>query len=174
MNENWMTTTVCAICNGMRQSDDYSSMPILADALEDAGCDDAALLGRLRGGLSKLMAQTEVCLILGGKLAESVNWLMKFTSEADCPGYEDTVSAAIGINIREGEREDDWDMGDGRMYDMSGYYDAGLRDWGELCLHFGGRDAHGDIPAEFWDHVAVVTAKEIPQEGRASSFSCSC
>lgn len=41
-------------------------------------------------------------------------------------------------------------------------------------LHFTGSDAHGDIPAEFWDHVETVTGRKIPDSNRASYFSCSC
>lgn len=44
----------------------------------------------------------------------------------------------------------------------------------EEWLHFDGSDAHGEIPAEFWTHIEIVTGKKIPQENRATSFSCSC
>jgi hypothetical protein len=33
----------------MYDSRDFSDMPVLADALEDAGCGDADILGHLRG-----------------------------------------------------------------------------------------------------------------------------
>lgn len=172
MNQNWLTSTVFALCNGMRTRDDYSELPLLADALEEAGCDDAKLLDDFRhvGRLSHVMAQRQVCLILGGEYAESVAWLEQFTKTADCPYYEDTVSAAQGINTRAEEREDDFEI-QGRIYDMSGYYR--IENDGEY-LHFGGRDAHSDIPPEFWEHVARVTGKDIPQSQRATSFSCSC
>lgn len=39
-------------------------------------------------------------------------------------------------------------------------------------LHFDGRDAHGEIPPEFWDHVETVTGRKPPY--RATYFSCSC
>jgi hypothetical protein len=41
-------------------------------------------------------------------------------------------------------------------------------------LHFYGRDAHGEIPPEFWGHVEVVTGQGIAKENRADWFSCSC
>lgn len=173
MNSEWMTSTVYALCNSMRQRQCYDELPLLADALEDAGCDDAALITRLRSNPGYVMAATDVCRVLGGEYAAAVSWLESFTKEADCPGYEDTVSAAIGINLYENQKEDDIEI-NGRVYDMSGYYEAGLRDWGEQYLHFGGRDAHGEIPTEFWDHVSTVIAKQLPPESRASSFSCSC
>lgn len=77
--------------------------------------------------------------------AASEAWLRDFCSTADCPGYDATIAAAIGE--------------DGRQWD------------GEY-LHFDGSDAHGEIPAEFWDHVEIVTGRQIKQ--RAKYFSCSC
>jgi hypothetical protein len=52
-------------------------------------------------------------------------------------------------------------------------YGASYRNDGEY-LFFAGRDAHGEIPPEFWDHVEVVTGKKIGPEDRAQYFSCSC
>jgi hypothetical protein len=40
----WLTSTVTALARQMYESRDFSSMPILADALEDAGCDNADIL----------------------------------------------------------------------------------------------------------------------------------
>lgn len=42
---NWLS---CGICDKGRVPPDYSLMPILADALEDAGADDAAMLSHCR------------------------------------------------------------------------------------------------------------------------------
>lgn len=39
-------------------------------------------------------------------------------------------------------------------------------------LHFVDSDAHGEIPAEFWDHLEVVTGTKIVT--RPKYFSCSC
>jgi hypothetical protein len=44
----WLTPTAKALAQEMRGSGDLSPMPILGDALEDAGCDDAAVLGHCR------------------------------------------------------------------------------------------------------------------------------
>lgn len=77
--------------------------------------------------------------------AASEQWLRDFVAGADCPGYEAVIAAAVG---------------------------EGSRQWDDEYLHFDGSDAHGSIPAEFWDHVEVVTGRKI--EKRASYFSCSC
>ena len=45
----WRTPTVVAMARQMYDSRDFSAMPILADALEDAGCDDEAGLAHCRG-----------------------------------------------------------------------------------------------------------------------------
>jgi len=45
----WFTSTVVAIAHGTYDSRDFSPMPILADALQDAGCDNADILTHCRG-----------------------------------------------------------------------------------------------------------------------------
>jgi hypothetical protein len=45
----WLTPTVVAIARGAYDDRDFAALPVLADALEDAGCDDTDLLGHLRG-----------------------------------------------------------------------------------------------------------------------------
>jgi hypothetical protein len=45
----WRTSTVVALARQMYDSRDFSAMPILADALQDAGCDCADLLAHCRG-----------------------------------------------------------------------------------------------------------------------------
>ncbi|VTR95651.1 Uncharacterized protein (Fragment) OS=uncultured bacterium PE=4 SV=1 [Gemmata massiliana] len=44
----WSTDTVLALARGMYESRDFSAMPILADALQDAGCDSADVLDHCR------------------------------------------------------------------------------------------------------------------------------
>lgn len=44
----WLTSTVVAIATGMYKSGDFSAMPILADALQDAGCDNENMLNHCR------------------------------------------------------------------------------------------------------------------------------
>jgi hypothetical protein len=44
----WRTDTVIALAQGMYESRDFRAMPILADALQDAGCDDNDILNHCR------------------------------------------------------------------------------------------------------------------------------
>ena len=43
-----LTSPVVAIAQSMYESRDFSAMPILADALQDAGCEDEGILGHCR------------------------------------------------------------------------------------------------------------------------------
>ncbi|AMV26973.1 hypothetical protein VT84_21405 [Gemmata sp. SH-PL17] len=44
----WRTSMAVALAGQMYESRDFSAMPILADALQDAGCDDANVLDHCR------------------------------------------------------------------------------------------------------------------------------
>ena len=46
---SWRTSTAVALASQMYESRDFSAMPILADALQDAGCDSADVLDHCRG-----------------------------------------------------------------------------------------------------------------------------
>jgi hypothetical protein len=82
---------------------------------------------------------------------ESESWLREFCAKSDCPKYETVMEVILKGSV-----------GDG--YDRS-YLD-------EEYFHFGGRDAHGDIPPEFWKHVEIVTGKKF--DNPPTFFSCSC
>jgi hypothetical protein len=47
-DSEWRTSTAVAIVRGMYESRDYSPMPILADALQDSGCDEPEILEHCR------------------------------------------------------------------------------------------------------------------------------
>lgn len=85
---------------------------------------------------------------------ESEAWLRKYISKADCPDYDTVIAAATGMRI-------DGVDGYGEAYHVCDEY-----------LHFDGRDAHGQIPVEFWDHVENVTGRKCPE--RPQYWSCSC
>jgi hypothetical protein len=48
-NPDWRTTTAIQLAKQMYDARDFSAMPILADALQDAGCDHADILDHCRG-----------------------------------------------------------------------------------------------------------------------------
>jgi hypothetical protein len=49
LDPSWVTSTVVSLARQMYASRDYSAMPILADALQDAGCDSTDVLAHCRG-----------------------------------------------------------------------------------------------------------------------------
>ena len=50
LNPSHVTPTVTALARQMYDTQDFTAMPILADALEDAGCQDAEVLRHCREG----------------------------------------------------------------------------------------------------------------------------
>ena len=61
----WRTDTAVSIARGMYESRDFGAMPILADALEDAGCDNDDLLAHCRGSGPHVRGCWVVDLVLG-------------------------------------------------------------------------------------------------------------
>jgi hypothetical protein len=61
----WRTDTAVALAKQMYESRDFGAMPILADALQDAGCEDAAILGHCRGAGPHVRGCWVVDLVLG-------------------------------------------------------------------------------------------------------------
>jgi hypothetical protein len=49
LNSPWRSRTVIALAHSIYESRDFSVMPILADALEEGGCNDASILAHCRG-----------------------------------------------------------------------------------------------------------------------------
>lgn len=48
VSPSWLTSTVVALATGMYQERAFDRMPILADALQDAGCDNEDILSHCR------------------------------------------------------------------------------------------------------------------------------
>jgi hypothetical protein len=63
----WRTTPVTSLAQTMYESRDFSAMPILADALEEAGCDNTELLAHCRGPGPHVRGCWVVDLVLGKK-----------------------------------------------------------------------------------------------------------
>jgi hypothetical protein len=61
----WRTDTAVALARTMYESRDFSPMPILADALQDAGCDSADVLDHCRGPGPHCRGCWVVDLVLG-------------------------------------------------------------------------------------------------------------
>ncbi len=62
---SWRTDTAVTLARQMYDSRDFSAMPILADALQDAGCDSADVLDHCRGPGPHVRGCWVVDLVLG-------------------------------------------------------------------------------------------------------------
>ncbi len=62
---SWHTSTAVALASQMYESRDFGPMPILADALQDAGCDDVQVLAHCRGDAPHVRGCWVVDLVLG-------------------------------------------------------------------------------------------------------------
>jgi len=62
---NWRTSTAVALAQQIYASRDFSAMPILADALQDTGCDNAGILDHCRGPGPHVRGCWVVDLVLG-------------------------------------------------------------------------------------------------------------
>jgi hypothetical protein len=61
----WRTDTAMSLARQMYESREFGAMPILADALQDAGCDEAAVLDHCRGPGPHVRGCWVVDLVLG-------------------------------------------------------------------------------------------------------------
>jgi hypothetical protein len=61
----WRTDTAVSLARQMRESREFSAMPILADALQDAGCETTDILGHCRGPGPHVRGCWVVDLVLG-------------------------------------------------------------------------------------------------------------
>jgi hypothetical protein len=62
---SWRTDTALSFAQQMYESRDFGAMPILTDALQDAGCDNEDILGHCRGDGPHVRGCWVVDLVLG-------------------------------------------------------------------------------------------------------------
>jgi hypothetical protein len=88
--------------------------------------------------------------------AASEAWLRGFIDSADVRvGYDELIEAATSLE-RSSDDPYEYVVNEGEN------------------IHFGGRDASGEIPPEFWHHAEIVTGRRVPTSHRATYFSCGC
>ena len=160
---NWRTETVVQLCEAMRQTQDYSALPILADALQDADYPDQEVLKAMRLPLDDTESQRLVCLVYSDETARAVRTIESladdlgpraFCEEGD--GYGEVVPTDYARLMRVGERwtnTDEYGTGD---YTVE-HGDEDLRNgWDRL--------------SDFWEAYGIITGKTA--EG--NPFSCTC
>ena len=65
VDRTWLSSTVLALAAGIYEERVFDRLPILADALEEAGCSDGDVLGHCRGGGQHARGCWVVDLLLG-------------------------------------------------------------------------------------------------------------
>ena len=65
LDPEWLTSTVVSLARSMYESRDFSPMPILADALQDAGCENPDILGHCQGPGPHVRGCFVIDLLLG-------------------------------------------------------------------------------------------------------------
>jgi hypothetical protein len=67
LDPSWLTSTVIFLATAIYQERAFDRLPILADALEDSGCDSQEVLSHLRGGGEHCRGCWALDLVLGNK-----------------------------------------------------------------------------------------------------------
>ncbi len=148
------TSTVMALCKSMLASRDFAAMPILADALEDAGCRDEELLKVCREPTKKkesdddklrckYEAERVVNLIYSDETAAAVRWMEKWGHQID--SYDDTHDYASCIHAgHQGVKGAGycWGTDEGADYFRDG--ESNCREW--------------------WENWAIITGQRVPEE----------
>lgn len=160
----WRTRLVTDLCQGMREANDYSAAPFLADALQEAGYPEEDVPNGLRAQTDAYELGRLVALVYSDETAEAVRVVEdlaeKMGSRAFCQegdGYGQVVPVTYARLMRVGERftviEDGW--GGNKTVENG---DEDLRSWGDYEF------------TDFWKAYQVLTGTHA--EG--NPFCCTC
>lgn len=160
MVTDWRTPTVIALCEAMRETRDYTAAPILADALEDAGCPYAETMASLRSSLIPFwQAERLVGIVYSEEIAKAVEYLDKLAvdlGEGGYPGYLPGFTYETLMNhlrrSAEGEIPPDW---------------SGSMNWSNFTM---------DIEDEIWANFKTVTGLDRPRSDDYwdDTWRCAC
>lgn len=86
----WRTSTVIDLCEEMRKSKDFSLLPILHDALMDAGFDDEEFLERLKSGkeATETLGSRLVAMVYSDESAKAVKDMELRAEELGKSGWD--------------------------------------------------------------------------------------
>lgn len=157
MSPQWRTPTVRALCRRMLDARTFGALPILADALEEAGCEDAELLAQCRSPeLKPVLAERAVNLAYSDETAAAVRWLEKFARDI---GYEEDPPTYTYEHVVEIGRQ--------------GAEDGSMHFWSDDGADFfrGGPEN----TREFFRNWSLVTGVDVPEEDQEQiSVGCAC
>jgi hypothetical protein len=140
----------------MLDSREFDALPILGDALEEAGCDDSKLLALCRNpDLEPVPAARAVNLAYSDETAAAVRWLEWFAQDI---GYEDEPPLYTYEDI----------VGAGHEAVRTGGYCWGT----DARREFFFEDANRRVFFRNWSLVTGVVVSQETQDGIA--FRCAC
>lgn len=156
MKPRWRTTTVRALCRRMLDGREFDALPILGDALEEAGCDDGELLALCRNpDLKPVLAERAVNIAYSDETAAAVRWLEQFGQDI---GYEDVPPIYAYEDIVQA----------GHEAVRSGGYCWGTDEGAEFFYD-------SDNRREFFRNWSLVTGIAVPEEAQEGIyFRCAC
>lgn len=160
----WRSPTVLELCQAMRQTQQFDALPVLADALLEAGCTDGGLVASLQGPLSPVEAVTLVARVYSDESRAAVDEIDKIAATIGSPEHYDEGPTGDPITY------DDLIENAGMCYDDPFHY-----------VHMGTNENYTDVNWErFWELYLQVTGRGEPPAARDGSprtwrfFSCSC
>ncbi|RJQ30357.1 hypothetical protein C4565_00635 [Candidatus Parcubacteria bacterium] len=176
MNPEWRTSQVVSLCQMMLDQRDYALLPILADALEDAGCTDDKLIASCREDKGTIGSLKDIndwkiyeCLIRRFEIEGLVNQI-----------YSEKTEKAVKY-IGEVGKEISYEYDDEPpMYSYASMIYAGHRAIknGEYCW---GTDAgseffyNDDNREKFFKNWSLLTGVPVSDEKRDDiGFRCAC
>lgn len=145
----WRTSTAVALCEAMRRSRNYSALPILADALEEAGYDNRPLLTAMRDPAYAPVGRGErlVAWVYSDESQAALKWL-------------DNFAAALGLDTA-------------RLLDHAqGWLDYGseLTEPAEVTQCW--FDYFEARKMTFWKNYALVTGQAVGPTKCGNFFAC--
>jgi len=157
MNPPWRTPTVVALCRHMLDTREFDALPVLSDALQDAGFTDAEVVARCQDpDLEPVLAERIVNLVYSDETAAAVRWLEQFARDIGC--------------------EDD----EPPMYDYERVIDLGHQGASSGDMFFGTLAGphffwESDNRREFFRNWSLVTGVAVPEEDQERMrFRCAC
>jgi hypothetical protein len=156
-NPSWRTPTVVALCESMRQLQDYSALPILADALEESGYEHWQSLEVMRDTSIPLwQAERMAAIIYSPESLAAIHWIDSYAFNLGVGGYPGGLPQMTYQMLMEAARKWAANEDDG--------LGAGSMNWSNLDMK------HGKT---FWKMWALVTAR-TPPDDTYEFLSCSC
>lgn len=163
---HWQTPTVIGLCEAMRQTDDYSALPILADALADADYPDEQVLAQMRAKHDDTHTTLRLLmLVYSDETAVAVQKIEELAVEMgpralreESDGYNDRVPTTYERLMRVGDR---WTASGSEIESRDPTREHGsddLQSWD---------DSQFD---SFWEAYRVITGRS----GEGNPFGCSC